>query len=121
MRQEMGWHDKENSADLVDRLLAQMDYIQPAFNTQWAHFTNPLTIAVSAFFFAMTESWKLTLTSISIYPMVFGAYYWASQLVSQSNTVSERAFVQGAQVASEDIGLIRTIWTFCTQGLELRR
>jgi ABC-type multidrug transport system fused ATPase/permease subunit len=118
---EMGWHDHNNSADVANRLLSHVDRISSAYDFDMSFVGTTVTAAFLAFVLSLVEDWKLTLATIAAFPVVLAAFYLNLRLVSKGSEVSSKAFARGAQVASEDIGLIRTIWTFCTQARESLR
>jgi ABC-type multidrug transport system fused ATPase/permease subunit len=121
LSQEMGWHDRNNSADVANRLISHMDRISSVYDFDIAFFFNVTGTAIVSIIIALVEDWKLTLATVSVYPVVLLAFYLNLRFVRKGSEVSRTAFARGAQIASEDVGLIRTIWTFCTQMHESSR
>jgi ABC-type multidrug transport system fused ATPase/permease subunit len=115
LRQEMGWHDRNNSTDVANRLLSHVVPISAAYDFDMSFMFVMTSMGSISVILSLVDDWQLTLASISVYPIVILAFYINLRLVNKGSEVSTKAFARAAQVASEDIGLIRTIWTFCTQ------
>ena len=64
---------------------------------------------------------RLTLVILSTLPLVGLSFAGMGIMRARSGRLQSQAYAQASAVASEDIGLIRTILTFCTQGFEFKR
>jgi ABC-type multidrug transport system fused ATPase/permease subunit len=117
----MGWHDRNNSAEVANRLISHIDRISSVYDFDMSCMYAAASMAVIPFILALAEDWKLTLAVMSVFPVVLTVFYLNLRFVRKGSEVSRTAFARGAQIASEDVGLIRTIWTFCTQMHESSR
>jgi ATP-binding cassette subfamily B (MDR/TAP) protein 1 len=121
LRQDMSWHDMHNSAEVANRLVSDIERLSAAYDLSMSQFLMTNMNTTLSVVLALTVNWRLTLISSSTYCVVFLAFYYVSIINRRSSEISTEVFVKGAQVASEDIGLIKTIWSMCTQKLEILR
>ncbi len=121
LRQDMSWHDTHNSAEVANRLLSDVNRLSAVFDFSFSLFITIISGLAASFALALSINWKLTLITSCIYVFVIVVFYFVSIINRRSSEISTEVFVKGAQVASEDIGLIKTIWSMCTQKLEILR
>jgi ABC-type multidrug transport system fused ATPase/permease subunit len=64
---------------------------------------------------------RLTLVILASIPLVGLAFAGVGIMRARSGRLQSQAYAAAAAVASEDLGLIRTILAFCTQSIECQR
>jgi ATP-binding cassette subfamily B (MDR/TAP) protein 1 len=121
LRQEPAWHDSQSSSAHISRFSYQIPKLKPAFDTNFSLMVLFLAKGTGSLIFALSADVKLSLAVLSILPLIAVSFTVFSRIASQTSTRQARAYERGAAVATEDLGLLRTIWTFCTQAFEQRR
>lgn len=121
LRQEIGWHDTQNSASLSGKLLNDIPKLRAAFDFRLSIVIIQIGSFLWGLVIAFSNGWKLALIAFSLFPFVFLAYWAVTQVGKKRSAVGTQSFQDGEHVAAEDIALIRTIWIFCTQQLEYNR
>jgi ABC-type multidrug transport system fused ATPase/permease subunit len=76
---------------------------------------------ITAFALAFWADVKLTASALSLFPVIAVLFVFFGNLSSKRVNQQAQAYAKVAAVASEDLGLVRTIWAFCTQRFERTR
>ena len=121
LRQEPAWHDTQSSSAHISRFSSQLPKMKNAYNLSFSLMIVFLSKGTGSFIFALSADVRLALAVFSILPLIAVLFFVFGKLSAQTSVRQARAYERGAAVASEDIGLLRTIWTFCTQAYEQRR
>jgi ABC-type multidrug transport system fused ATPase/permease subunit len=121
LSQEPAWHDVQSSAALISRFHSTLPRIIPAYGLVLSLAIYQLGKGAWSLVFALVADVKLTLTAYSLIPLVILCFVVFGRISSQTSLRQTKAFSKASAVAAEDLGLLRTIWLFCTQPLELQR
>jgi ATP-binding cassette subfamily B (MDR/TAP) protein 1 len=121
LRQEPAWHDTQSSSAHISRFSSQLPKMKNAYNLSFSLMIVFLAKGTGSFIFALSADVRLALAVFSILPLIAVLFFVFGKLSAQTSVRQARAYERGAAVASEDIGLLRTIWTFCTQAYEQSR
>ena len=121
LRQEVAWHDQQSSAELIARFDTQIPKMQSIYGLHFSVMVYLIGKGVLSLVLALISDVKLTLAAYSLVPLVLLLFVVFGRISSQTSVRQAKAYAAAASVASEDLGLLRTIWLYCTQPFELRR
>jgi ABC-type multidrug transport system fused ATPase/permease subunit len=121
LRQEPAWHDSQSSSAHISRFSYQIPKLKGAFDTSLSFLIFFMSKGIVSLILALASDFKLALAVLSILPIIAALFILFGRIASQTSTRQARAYERGAAVATEDLGLLRTIWTFCTQAFEQHR
>jgi ATP-binding cassette subfamily B (MDR/TAP) protein 1 len=121
LRQEKAWHDSQDSSIHLNRLSSVLPKVKVIYGVQGSMVIVFVGKSLLSLIFALWADAKLAATAMSLFPAI-ALFFWAfSRLSSRTSAKQSQAYARAAAVAAEDLGLLRTIWTFCTQHRELQR
>ncbi|EAY74408.1 hypothetical protein OsI_02296 [Oryza sativa Indica Group] len=117
MYQEISWFDKpENSSGSIGaRLSTDALNVKRLVGDNLALNFQTLSTIISGFTIAMVANWKLTLIITVVVPLVGFQAYAQMMFLKGFNKNAKSKFEDATQVATEAVGGIRTITSFCAE------
>lgn len=120
-RQEISWLDLQSSAAIGDRFASHFPKIKSVYDERMSTLLYAIGRFIPGLIIAFVANWKLSLVVISLMPTVVLGFAFTGMIQAKKKGKQNEGYSIAAAVAAEDIGLIRTIYSFCTQGYELNR
>ncbi|CAL1526271.1 unnamed protein product [Lymnaea stagnalis] len=121
MRQDIGWFDTHEAAELNTRLADDIAKIQDGIGDKLGTFMQWFSSFVAGFVIGFVNGWKLTLVILSVSPFLVGAAALFSKLASSMTSKELEAYAKAGGVAEEVFGAIRTVVAFGGQEKEAQR
>ncbi|KAH0489079.1 MAG: hypothetical protein KVP17_001306, partial [Porospora cf. gigantea B] len=114
-RQELGYSDVHDTGELSSRLNQNCTLIREGLGIKLAQLMFFLSLFVSGFIIAFTQSWQLSLVMAGVLPLlILGGYFVMHSMVNAS-ALQEQFYSRAGAVAEETISAIKTVVSF---GLE---
>ncbi|XAR71309.1 Peptide-transporting ATPase [Bertholletia excelsa] len=115
IQQEIAFFDVTRTGELLSRLSEDTQIIKNAATTNLSEALRSLTTTVIGVVFMFSSSWKLTLLSLAIVPIVsVGARQFGRYLRELSHSTQAAAAV-ASSIAEESFGAIRTVRSFAKE------
>ncbi|XAR71308.1 Peptide-transporting ATPase, partial [Bertholletia excelsa] len=115
IRQEIAFFDVTRTGELLSRLSEDTQIIKNAATTNLSEALGNLTTTVIGVVFMFSSSWKLTLLSLALVPIVsVGARQFGQYLRELSHSTQAAAAV-ASSIAEESFGAIRTVRSFAKE------
>ncbi|PHJ24204.1 abc transporter transmembrane region domain-containing protein, partial [Cystoisospora suis] len=116
MRQEQGWFDKNDPGTLASRLDSNSSLIRFGVGIKLATGLQFLTTVVASFVLAFTKSWKMSLVSVSMIPLIVLAAAFLAWSLRATQRRALDAYKQAGSVAEEALANVRTIVSLGGEG-----
>ncbi|XP_062035147.1 phosphatidylcholine translocator ABCB4 isoform X1 [Lepus europaeus] len=121
LRQEIGWFDINDTAELNTRLTDDISRISEGIGDKVGMFFQAVATFFAGFIVGFIRGWKLTLVIMAISPILgLSAAVWA-KILSAFSDKELAAYAKAGAVAEEALGAIRTVIAFGGQNKELER
>ncbi|XP_014445904.1 phosphatidylcholine translocator ABCB4 [Tupaia chinensis] len=121
LRQEIGWFDINDIAELNTRLSDDISKISEGIGDKVGMFFQAVATFFAGFTVGFIRGWKLTLVIMVISPILgLSAAVWA-KILSTFSDKELAAYAKAGAVAEEALGAIRTVIAFGGQNKELER
>uniref|UniRef100_A0A8D2I3N2 P-type phospholipid transporter n=1 Tax=Urocitellus parryii TaxID=9999 RepID=A0A8D2I3N2_UROPR len=121
LRQEIGWFDVNDTAELNTRLTDDISKISEGIGDKVGMFFQAIATFFAGFIVGFIRGWKLTLVIMAISPLLgLSAAVWA-KILSAFSDKELAAYAKAGAVAEEALGAIRTVIAFGGQNKELER
>ncbi|ELW48096.1 Multidrug resistance protein 3 [Tupaia chinensis] len=121
LRQEIGWFDINDIAELNTRLSDDISKISEGIGDKVGMFFQAVATFFAGFIVGFIRGWKLTLVIMAISPILgLSAAVWA-KILSTFSDKELAAYAKAGAVAEEALGAIRTVIAFGGQNKELER
>ncbi|KAK3746942.1 hypothetical protein RRG08_030352 [Elysia crispata] len=121
LRQDIGWFDTHEAAELNTRLADDVAKIQDGIGDKIGTFVQWIASFFAGFAIGFVYGWKLTLVILAVSPMLVGAAFLFSQLAASLTSKELEAYAKAGAVAEEVFGAIRTVVAFGGQEVEANR
>ncbi|GFO24716.1 multidrug resistance protein 1 [Plakobranchus ocellatus] len=121
LRQDIGWFDTHEAAELNTRLADDVAKIQDGIGDKIGTFVQWTASFVAGFAIGFVYGWKLTLVILAVSPLLVGAASLFSQLAASMTSRELEAYAKAGAVAEEVFGAIRTVVAFGGQEVEAKR
>ncbi|XP_052792183.1 ATP-dependent translocase ABCB1-like isoform X2 [Mya arenaria] len=121
LRQNIGWFDTNESAELNSRLTNDISKIHDGIGDKIGVFFQWMSAFVAGFTVGFVYGWKLTLVILAISPLLAVAAAIMSQLVGMTSNLELKAYAKAGAIAEEVLGAIRTVVAFGGQKKECER
>lgn len=114
---EISWFDRaENSCSSVGlRLSADVKAVRSLLGESLALFVQNISTGVAGMIIAFSASWELSLIMVVMLPLIGMNGYLHMKFVTGFSTDSKKLYEDATQVASDSIGSIRTVASFCAE------
>jgi ABC transporter fused permease/ATP-binding protein len=121
VRQEIAFFDERRTGELTNRLSADTTVLQNTVTVNVSMLLRFLILGVGAIGFLFYTSWRLTLVTLAIVPLIaIGAGVFGRRMRALSREVQD-ALATSTEVAEETISGIRTVRAFAREGAEEER
>uniref|UniRef100_A0A8C8ZZZ0 P-type phospholipid transporter n=1 Tax=Prolemur simus TaxID=1328070 RepID=A0A8C8ZZZ0_PROSS len=121
LRQEIGWFDVNDIAELNTRLTDDISKITEGIGDKVGMFFQAVATFFAGFIVGFIRGWKLTLVIMAISPILgLSAAVWA-KILSTFSDKELAAYAKAGAVAEEALGAIKTVIAFGGQNKELER
>ncbi|KAH9508579.1 ATP-dependent translocase ABCB1 [Bulinus truncatus] len=121
LRQDIGWFDTHEAAELNTRLADDITKIQDGIGDKMGSFVQWFASFVAGFVIGFANGWKLTLVILAVSPFLVGAAGLFSKLAASMTSKELEAYAKAGGVAEEVFGAIRTVVAFGGQEKESDR
>ncbi|XP_035829100.1 ATP-dependent translocase ABCB1 isoform X2 [Aplysia californica] len=121
LRQDIGWYDTHEAAELNTRLADDVTKIQDGIGDKVGSFLQWFSSFVAGFVIGFVYGWKLTLVILAVSPFLAGAAGLFSKLAASMTAKELEAYAKAGAVAEEVFGAIRTVVAFGGQEKESER
>ncbi|XP_073103972.1 ABC transporter B family member 11 isoform X2 [Elaeis guineensis] len=117
VHQEISWFDKpSNSSGAIGaRLSTDASTVRELVGDSLAVMVQNLASAVMGFVIAMVANWRLALVVSILGPLVGLQGYLQLKLLEPSSADAKKMYEDASQVASDAVGSIRTVASFCAE------
>ncbi|XP_039005317.1 ABC transporter B family member 27-like [Hibiscus syriacus] len=115
VQQEIAFFDATSTGELLNRLSEDAQIIKTAATTNLSEALRNLTSTIVGIGFMFSSSWKLTLLSLAVVPVVAVAMHRFGRYLKQLSHTTQAAAAVAASVAEESFGAIRTIRSFAQE------
>ncbi|XP_066999280.2 multidrug resistance protein homolog 49 isoform X2 [Anabrus simplex] len=111
LQQEIAWFDDERNSVgvLCARLSGDAASVQGATGSRIGSILQSTSTLLIGFILAMYYTWKMTLASVVVVPLVFGAVYLEQKLMHGQGLHEKEALESASKIAVEVISNIRTV------------
>lgn len=116
--QEIGLFDITKTGELVNRLSTDTTVLKYACTTQVAQSLSSLTGIILSVFYVFYLSWRLTCVMLGIVPIVVVVAKFYGHYYRKQSKLNQDFLAEATQVATESIGLIRTVKSFSKEDFE---
>lgn len=121
LRQDIGWFDTHDPAELNTRLGDDVLKIQDGIGDKVGTFWQWSFCSLTGIIIGFVYGWKLTLVILGISPVLVVTAGLFSKLTAAASTKELEAYAQAGSVAEEVFGAIRTVVAFGGQEKEAER
>ncbi|KAL5057697.1 hypothetical protein RYX36_029301 [Vicia faba] len=114
---EVGWFDQdENSSGAISsRLANDANVVRSIVGDRMALLVQTFSAVATAYTMGLIISWRLTLVTIAIQPILVACFYTKGVLLKSLSSKSIKAQQQSSKLASEAVSNLRTITAFSSQ------
>jgi ATP-binding cassette subfamily B protein len=121
LSQEIAFFDAQRTGDLISRLSADTGTLQSAVSGNLSTALRNLAQLAGALALLVVSSWRLTLVIVAVVPPIaFGAVIYGRRVRRLAKEVQD-ALAEGAAVAGESLGGVRTVRSFAAEDEEQAR
>ncbi|GFO24715.1 multidrug resistance protein 1 [Plakobranchus ocellatus] len=121
MRQDIGWFDTHEAAELNTRLADDVAKVQDGIGDKVGTFVQWTSTFLTGFIIGFAYGWKLTLVILAMTPLLAGAASLFSYLAASITGRELEAYAKAGAIAEEVFGAIRTVVAFGGQEVEAKR
>ncbi|XP_059173798.1 ATP-dependent translocase ABCB1-like isoform X1 [Physella acuta] len=121
MRQDIGWFDTHEAAELNTRLADDVAKIQDGIGDKMGTFMQWFAAFIAGFAIGFAYGWKLTLVILAVSPLLVGAAGLFGKLASSMTSKELESYAKAGAIAEEVFGAIRTVVAFGGQEKEAKR
>ncbi|KAD3066976.1 hypothetical protein R6Q59_018866 [Mikania micrantha] len=114
---EVGWFDRDEntSAAICAMLSSEANMVRSLVGDRLSLLTQAVFSAIFAYSLGLVLSWRLTLVLLTAQPFLIGSLYARRVLMKSLSGKSQKAQMEGSQLASEAVINHRTITAFSSQ------
>ncbi|KAL4222180.1 ABC transporter B member 11 [Mactra antiquata] len=121
MRQNIGWFDVSESAELNSRLTNDISKIHDGIGDKLGGFMQWFSGGIAGFVVGFIYGWKLTLVILAVSPLMGASAFVMTKLVGMASAQELKAYAKAGAIAEEVLGGIRTVVAFGGQSKECKR
>ncbi|CAK9158078.1 unnamed protein product [Ilex paraguariensis] len=115
IQQEIAFFDVTRTGELLSRLSEDTQIIKNAATTNLSEALRNLTTALIGVGFMFTSSWKLTLLSLAVVPVISVGIRKFGRFLRELSHETQAAAAASASIAEESFGAIRTVRSFAQE------
>ncbi|KAL4368222.1 hypothetical protein GQ457_05G017010 [Hibiscus cannabinus] len=115
INQEIAFFDVTRTGELLSRLSEDTQVIKNAATTNLSEALRNLTTAGIGVVFMFSSSWKLTLLSLAVVPVISVAIRKFGRYLKELSHSTQAAAAVAASIAEESFGAIRTVRSFAQE------
>jgi ATP-binding cassette subfamily B (MDR/TAP) protein 1 len=109
LRQEVAWHDLQNTGDLAVKLTAETRKYQDGLGDKLAQVIQQVSCFIAGLIIAFVKGWELTLVILACLPLLFVLAAAMMLSVGDATALEQKNDGDAGTIASEAIGGIRTV------------
>ncbi|KAG0464610.1 hypothetical protein HPP92_018774 [Vanilla planifolia] len=121
INQEIAFFDVTRTGELLSRLSEDTQIIKNAATTNLSEALRNLSTAFIGLGFMFTTSWRLTLLSLAVVPVISVAVRKFGRFLRELSHKTQAAAAVAASIAEETFGAIRTVRSFAQEDFEISR
>ncbi|KAI4389012.1 hypothetical protein MLD38_001281 [Melastoma candidum] len=115
IHQEIAFYDVTRTGELLSRLSEDTQVIKNAATNNLSEALRNVTTAIIGITFMFTSSWKLTLLSLAVVPVISVAVRKFGRYLRELSHSTQAAAAVAASIAEESFGAIRTVRSFAQE------
>ncbi|KAJ8751733.1 hypothetical protein K2173_025906 [Erythroxylum novogranatense] len=115
VNQEIAFFDVTRTGELLSRLSEDTQVIKNAATTNLSEALRNVTTAIIGVVFMSSSSWKLTLLSLAVVPVISVAVRRFGRYLRELSHATQAAAAIAASIAEESFGAIRTVRSFAQE------
>ncbi|MBA0841956.1 hypothetical protein Goarm_001808, partial [Gossypium armourianum] len=119
IHQEIAFFDVTRTGELLSRLSEDTQIIKNAATTNLSEALRNLATASIGVAFMFSSSWKLTLLSLAIVPVISVAIRRLGRYLKELSHKTQAAAAVASSIAEESFGAIRTVRSFAQEGFAI--
>ena len=121
LKQEQGWFDKNNPFEFATKIQNQLFYIEQGIGEKFGNIICNLAQCISGFIIAFITSWKLTLITLCIFPIIASLLYFLLLCINKRIIISQKIYEKAGGIAEEILYNIKTVSSFANFEYEIER
>uniref|UniRef100_A0A8C9XDY0 ABC-type xenobiotic transporter n=1 Tax=Sander lucioperca TaxID=283035 RepID=A0A8C9XDY0_SANLU len=121
MKQDIGWFDVTEIAELNTRLTDDVYKIQEGIGDKAGKLIQAFVSFITAFTIGFVKGWKLTLVILAVSPALGISAGLFSKVLASFTSKEQAAYAKAGAVAEEVLSNIRTVFAFSGQDREIKR
>nr|AIE39898.1 ABC transporter B family member 25 A1-2.1 variant [Triticum turgidum subsp. durum] len=121
INQEIAFFDVTRTGELLSRLSEDTQIIKNAATTNLSEALRNLTTTAIGLGFMFSTSWKLTLLSLAIVPVISAVVRKFGRFLRELSHQTQAAAAVASSIAEESFGAIRTVRAFAQEPHEISR
>ncbi|KAL5725797.1 ABC transporter B member 25 [Ranunculus cassubicifolius] len=121
VQQEIAFFDVTRTGELLSRLSEDTQIIKNAATTNLSEALRNLSTTFIGLGFMFTTSWKLTLLSLAVVPVISVGVRKVGRYLRELSHKTQAAAAVAASIAEESFGAIRTVRSFAQEDYEISR
>ena len=121
LNQEQGWFDKNNPFEFATKIQNQLFQIEQGIGEKFGNIICSLAQCISGFVIAFITSWKLTLITLCIFPIILILLYFLLICINKRIIISQKIYEKAGGIAEEILYNIKTVSSFANFEYEIER
>ncbi|CAL5198476.1 unnamed protein product [Lathyrus oleraceus] len=121
VNQEIAFFDVTRTGELLSRLSEDTQIIKNAATTNLSEALRNLSTAFIGLGFMFATSWKLTLLSLAVVPVISAGVRRFGRFLRELSNKTQAAAAVASSIAEESFGAIRTVRSFAQEDYEVER
>jgi len=121
LSQEMAWYDEVDSAELAQRVSADVSKIEDGIGDKVSTALQFTAMFVAGFIIGFIYSWKLTLVIFAITPLLAASGALFAKMSADAVSEGQTAYAKAGAVAEESFSMIRIVAAFNLEETETVR
>ncbi|KAJ3274327.1 Multidrug resistance protein 1 [Terramyces sp. JEL0728] len=118
LRQDIGWFDATSTGDLNSRLTADINIIQEGLSDKVGLLIQFTCAFITGYVIAFVRGWRLALVLLATLPLLSGAAFLMSKILSGGQGQEQDAYAEAGAIAQQTFTSIRTVVSFGGQDKE---
>lgn len=109
LRQEIGWFDSINQAELSSQFSSDTMAFQGALSDKIPLILYVIAMAISGMVVAFAKGWLLTLVLLGVFPILIGSMYLYMFNVQNKGKREEKSYASAGGRAEQALAAIKTV------------
>jgi len=120
-RLSAGFFDKNSSGDLMARATSDIDAVRMAYGPGIMYTVDTIIGTVFSLVMMFNLSWKLTITSLAVFPLVSVTVYILGKITFKKHTEAQESYSQMNTFTQENLSGVRVVKSFALEDQHLQR